>query len=410
MSNEAKSGPTAAPDSKSLDQQAASDELAQTAPPQSRAGKPNRRQGAPAWAVIGIFVLLSVAGLAYAQVFLTPVILAFLLSLVFSPVRRLLERIGTPPGIAAGMIVMTLVGGLLLTGLMLITPLTNWVENAPEIGARLEQRMLEIRNGFGGGSEGKSVSEVVQEVEDAATPESNGDVQEVVVRDQSYVGMLATTAPSAFVQTILVLVLLFFILASGDMFYEKLVHTMPTFRDKRRAITIAHDVERKLSQYLMTISIINGGLGIAVGLAMWAFGMPNPFLFGLVAALFNYVPYIGAIGGSLLALVVGLLTFSGAWAAIMPAATYYLLTAIEGQFITPYFVGRHLKLNTVVVFISVTFWAWLWSVVGMLVAVPLLVTLRTFCEHIPSLEPYGDFLSARGAEVDPDDGGADDSK
>lgn len=357
----------------------------------------------PKWAVIGIFVLLSIAGLAYARVFLTPVILSFLLALVFSPVRRGLERIRIPAGVAAGMIVLSLVATLLLTLFMLAGPVSEWVSDAPQIGEKLEKRVLEIRARMGSSSDQKSVEEVVQQIEQAATPRSDDEVQEVVIREQSYMGLLATTAPSIVVQTVLVLVLVFFLLASGDMFYEKLVHVMPTFRDKRRAITIAHDIERKLSQYLLTISIINVGLGIAIGLTMWALGMPNPFLFGLIATLFNYVPYIGAIAGSAIALIVGLIVFDGVWAAILPAAVYYLLTGIEGQFVTPYFVGRNLNLNTVVVFIAVTFWAWLWSVVGMLVAVPLLVTLRTFCEHIPQLAPYGDFLSARGAEAESDE-------
>lgn len=380
-----------------------------TAPDESHDAMPEsdfstgQQDRVPKWAVIGIFVLLSIAGLAYARVFLTPVILSFLLALVFSPVRRGLERIRVPAGVAAGMIVLSLIATLFLTLFMLAGPVSQWIADAPEIGAKLEKRVLEIRARMGSSSDQKSVEEIVQRIEQAATPSSDEDVQEVVIREQSYMGMLATTAPSIVIQTVLVLVLVFFILASGDMFYEKLVHVMPTFRDKRRAITIAHDIERKLSQYLLTISIINVALGIAIGLSMWALGMPNPFLFGLIGTLFNYVPYIGAIAGSAIALVVGLIVFDGVWAAILPAAVYYLLTGIEGQFVTPYFVGRNLKLNTVVVFIAVTFWAWLWSVVGMLVAVPLLVTLRTFCEHIPQLEPYGDFLSARGAEAESDE-------
>ncbi len=225
-------------------------------------------------------------------------------------------------------------------------------------------------------------------------------MQEVVVQEKGYLGLIASTAPSVLIQIVMVMVLLFFVLASEDMFYEKIVHVMPTFRDKRKAMKIARDIERKLSRYLLTISIINALLGVAVGLTMWACGMPNPLLFAMIGCLFNYVPYIGAIAGSMIALLVGLLTFGGVAAAIVPAIAYYLLTAIEGQFVTPYFVGRYLKLNTVVVFIAVAFWAWSWSVVGMLVAVPLLVTIRTFCEHIPRLEPFGDFLSARGAEVE----------
>jgi predicted PurR-regulated permease PerM len=199
------------------------------------------------------------------------------------------------------------------------------------------------------------------------------------------------------------LILMFFLLSSGDMFYEKLVHVMPTFSDKRRAVRIVYDIERKLSRYLFTITVINAALGASIGLAMWWFGMPNPVLFGIIGFLLNFVPYLGAIVGVTVAMVVGFVTLDEAQQALIAGGVYFALTSIEGQFVTPYFVGRSLRLNTVVVFLSVTLFAWLWSVVGMLVATPLLVTVRAFCDHIPALEGFGHFLSARGAETEEED-------
>jgi predicted PurR-regulated permease PerM len=128
--------------------------------------------------------------------------------------------------------------------------------------------------------------------------------------------------------------------------------------------------------------------------------MPNPVLFWIVGFFLNFIPYLGAIIGVTVATVVGFVSLDLAQQALLVGAVYFALTSIEGQFITPYFVGRSLRLNTVVVFLSVTLFAWLWSVVGMLVATPLLVTVRTFCEHIPALEGLGHFLSARGAETE----------
>ena len=383
------------------------DAAAGTGDPRPDDPGPPSSGGAPKWAVVGIFLLLLVGGLAYARTFLTPVILGFLLALVFSPVRRLLSRSRIPDGAAAAVIVLGIVGVLVLLGVLLSGPVSGWIDDAPRIGERLAERVSKIRASFGGDEDAPSVGEVVQQVEDAAVAAGgDDDVQEVVIQEQSSLGRLATSAPDVLIQTVMVLVLLFFILASGDMFYEKIVHVMPTFRDKRRAMRIAHDIERKLSQYLLTITVINALLGAAIGAAMWAFGMPNPLLFALLGWLLNYVPYIGALGGVAVTVAAGLLTFETTGAALAPAAVYYLLTAIEGQFVTPYFVGRNLRLNTVVVFIAVAFWAWLWSVVGMLVAVPLLVTVRTFCEHVPELEPLGDFLSARGAEVEDEEANA----
>lgn len=224
-------------------------------------------------------------------------------------------------------------------------------------------------------------------------------MQRVVVEGPGVATSLVGSAPGVVAQALFTLVLLFFLLASGDMFYEKIVQVMPSFRDKRRAVLIARDIERKLSHYLFTITAINAGLGLAVGIALWQLGMPNPALFGVVAFLLNYIPYIGALAGVLLTAGVGLVSLPDASDAFVAAGVFLALTSIEGQFITPVFVGRNLQLNTVVVFLSVTFWAWVWSVVGMLVATPLLVAVKVFCEHIPALEPVGLFLSARGAEL-----------
>lgn len=363
----------------------------------------------PSWAAIGIFVLLLVAGLAYARAFLTPVLLAFLLALVFSPVRRTLCRLGLRDGFSATVIVGALTAALLTVGYLLATPVVGWMSRAPEIGQRLETRVHEIRTTLTSGAGEASLDEVVEGVKEAAAPGSD-DERTVVVEGAGLTERLLALAPAAGVQTVLVLVLLLFVLASGDMFYEKIVHAIPRFRDKRRAVRAVHDIERTLSRYLLTITAINAGLGVAIGLAMWAFGMPDPLLFGVIGWLFNYVPYVGAIGGSALAVAVGLLTFDEISAALLPGLVYYALTAIEGQFITPYFVGRNLKLNTVVVFMTIAFWAWLWSVVGMLIAVPVLVTIRTICEAVPSLRPLADFLAARGAERETDGSGDADER
>jgi predicted PurR-regulated permease PerM len=352
---------------------------------------------APRWAVVGIFLLLAIQGIAYARAFLMPVVLAMLLALVFSPLRRALERIGLSSGLSALMIVGTLLGALLLGLFSLSGPVSEWVDNAPTIGWRLEQRLQELRGAAEGALE--AAEQVDRLTGGAAEPATAGeDVERVVVDEPGGAVDAALAAPAALAQVLFTLILLFFLLSSGDMFYEKIVHVMPTFGDKRRALQIAYDIERKLSRYFFTITLINAGLGVAIGIAMWLLGMPNPVLFGLAGFLLNYIPYVGAVLGTALAVAVGMISMPSLQMAFVPGVVFFLLTSIEGQFVTPYFVGRSLQLNTVVVFLSVTLWAWLWSVVGMLVATPLLVTIRTLCEHIPALEPLGDFLSGRGAE------------
>ncbi len=358
---------------------------------------------APRWALIGIFLLLLIAGLAYARAFLMPVALAFMLTLVFSPMRRFLERAGVASSLAALLIVGTLVAALGAGALMLSGPASDWIQSAPEIGRELNFKLRELRDAAEG------VRQAAEQVDKIAAGgnETPATDPEVVVRQPGVTTALAASAPAVAAQVLLTLVLLFFTLASGDMIYEKIVYVLPTFRDKRLAMRIAHDIERRVSRYLFTITVINAWLGIAIGIAMWWLGMPEPALFGVVAFVLNFIPYVGAILGIALATVIALVSLPNAAQSLAAGGAYLALTSIEGQLITPYWVGRSLQLNTVVVFLSVTLWAWLWSVVGMIVATPLLVSFRVLCEHIPALHGVGHFLSARGAEQDERNGAAE---
>jgi len=181
-------------------------------------------------------------------------------------------------------------------------------------------------------------------------------------------------------------------LASGDLLYLKIVQSFATMAQKRRAYAALRQIEDSLGSYLGTITIINAGLGLAIGLAMWGWGMPAPAMFGVAAFLLNFIPYIGLILGMVMATAIALVTMDGFLAPILVGATYAGLSSIEGQLITPYSVSRRLEMNTVVVFITVALWAWLWSVPGMIVAVPMLVVFRVLCDHIPGLERLGNFL------------------
>jgi predicted PurR-regulated permease PerM len=303
-----------------------------------------------------------------------------------------LERMGLAPGFAALFIVGTLLAGIAVGVVSLAVPVSNWVERAPTINRELQEKFGEFR----GMTEG--MQEAADQIGELAGGGDDPEVQRVKVEQEGNALAIAMSLPGVLAQAVFTLLLLFFLLASGEMIYEKIVYNLPTFRDKRRAIRIAHDIERKLSRYLFTITLINAGLGLAVFFAMWWFGMPSAALFGIGAFMLNFIPYLGAIMGVTASFLVGAVTFDTLGEAGAAALVYFALTSVEGQLVTPYFVGRSLRLNTVVVFLSVTLFAWLWSVVGMLVATPLLVTVRTFCEQIPSLQGLGHFLSARGAE------------
>ncbi|MCX7645191.1 MAG: AI-2E family transporter [Rhodobacteraceae bacterium] len=338
--------------------------------------------------VIGLFLLAAVASLVLARTFLMPVILAFLLSLTFSPVRRALGRAGMPAWAVATLVTLGLVGGILAALLALSGPVRSYVADAPAILREVEWKLRDVSSAL------ESVSKASAEVERVTAGPGPAEPQ-VSIREPGAIERAAWNTPFAVAQFVLTLTLLFFLIASGDLFYEKLVQASPTFRDKRRAIGIAYDIERKISRYFLTIATINAGLGVSIGVTLWLLGMPNPAVFGAMAFLFNFVPYLGAILGTAITLAIGLVTYDHAGPAALAAAAYLTLTTIEGQLVTPYAVGRSLKLNPVVVFVAVAFWGWAWSVIGMIIAVPVLIALRAFCEHVPALAGLGIFLSGR---------------
>lgn len=352
-------------------------------------GPPARSQH---WATTGLFIIAAGVVLVLARSFLMPLILAFLLSLTFSPVRRWCCRRGVPDGISAAVIVLGLLALCAAAVVGLAGPIQTYAKDAPSIMRDVEVKL-------------RGISDLVEQVSEATDQvgelTGSGDQPEQVAVEAgpNLLTQVALTVPFIMAQLLLTMVMLFFLIASGDMFYEKIVAVNPTFRDKRRAIGIVYDIERKISRYFLTITTINAGLGVAVGLALWFLGMPNPVLFGAMAFALNFIPFVGAIGGVLVTLAIGIVTFDTIGMAALGAGVYLALTSIEGQFITPYAVGRSLKLNPVAVFVAVAFWGWAWSVVGMFIAVPVLIVVRAFSEKVDSLNGLGLFLSGRGDDA-----------
>jgi predicted PurR-regulated permease PerM len=178
------------------------------------------------------------------------------------------------------------------------------------------------------------------------------------------------------------------------MFYEKIVQSFTRLSEKKRALRIVYDVEREVSRYLLTVAIINAGLGAVVGLGLWALGLPNAAVWGVATAAFNFLPYIGALVTVVLVACISLVSFDTLSYAILPPLFVIGCNVVESQFVTPVVVGRRLEINAVAIFIAVAFWSWLWGFVGALIAVPLLVIFKVFCDHFESWKNVGNFLSA----------------
>lgn len=340
------------------------------------------------WAVIGIFMILAFAAIAAGRDFLMPVTLAGLLFFVFTPLRRLARRRGVPDALTATAVTLGLVITVALIAFGASGPISQAAHNLPSISSRLEQKFEEVR---------ASIEDLQRAAEKIDEVQSGGEAETPTItveqETDSTLESLVKFTPSIAGQVVFTLFLLFFMLASGDLLYLKIVQSFDSMAEKRSAYLALRQIEDSLGNYLGAITIINAGLGLAVGLAMFAWGMPGPLLFGLGAFVLNFIPYLGAIAGVAISGLVALVVMPGIFWPMMVAGSYLLLTSLEGQVITPYFVSRRLQMNTVVVFLAVALWAWLWSVIGMIIAVPVLVVLRVLAEYVPGWEKFGNFLA-----------------
>jgi predicted PurR-regulated permease PerM len=225
----------------------------------------------------------------------------------------------------------------------------------------------------------------------ASLPETQR-IQEIEVKTNSLGGLLVHWTTEFLLGLVSSMILLYFFLASGNLFLEKLVKVLPRFSDKRRAVEIVRGIEGNISSYLLTVTGINAGLAIVVSLSMYLYGMPNPLLWGAMAGILNFIPYVGSVIGLGAMTLAAAFNFDDLSMVALVSGTYFFLTALEGNFITPYLLGRKLTLNPVVILISVLFWGWLWGLIGALLAVPIVASCKIICDQIEPLNSIGEFL------------------
>jgi predicted PurR-regulated permease PerM len=309
------------------------------------------------------------------------------------PAVRALRRLRLPRALAAALVTVALaasLGGLIAA---IYDPAVQWIEKAPSTLAEVERKLRGIKKSVEG------MAKVAEKVEQLATPAASTSSAKPAPppapAQPSLLHKTFSTTLAVLVTVGTMLVLLFFLLATGDILLQKTVHAMPTRADKKRVVEIVRAIESQMARYFGTVTLINAGLGIATGIAMYWLGMPNPALWGAMAFAFNYFPYLGAAASLAVLTVVAALSFDELSQVLAVPAVFFTFTIVEGQFLSPLIIGRHLILNPVVILLSMLFWAWLWGVVGALLAVPILVGIRIFCEHNERLKPLGEWLGGR---------------
>lgn len=333
--------------------------------------------------VNGLLFLALVFSLYAGRAFLVPVTAAILMNFLLTPAVRVLGRIGIPQGLAALIVMMGLLGVLGFGAYRVSGPAQEWLTSAPQTVAEARDKLETFIRSV------EQVREVVDDLGDGGTPTRS---EPVTVQGSPLSDRLLAPLRARLVGGVAALFLLFFLLASGDRFLRKLTSVLNTFQDRRRLVEISRRIEADLSRYLLTTTAINIGLGVAVGLAMWWLQVPNPLLWGVLAAFLNYIPYLGGLVGVALIFLVSLVTFDTLGAAIAPPLAYLALNTLEAYMLTPAVMGQRFSLNPVMVFVSVFFWSWLWGVAGALMAVPLLTMIGIVCNRVDMLSPVARIL------------------
>ena len=265
----------------------------------------------------------------------------------------------------------------------------TWIGQAPQSLHRIEGRLRDLKKPV------QTVSKATEQVEKIAKVSGGQDsTPKVQVTTESLGARVLSKTTDLVSSAVVMFILLYFLLASGDLFLHKLVKVTPSLEDKKRAVEIARQIETEVSTYLATITLINIVLGLTVWGALALIGVPNPLLWGVLATFANYIPYLGPIVMVSVLTMVGLLTFPDIPHALLPPGAFLVLHGLETFLITPMILGRRLTLNPVMIFLGLTFWGWMWGIAGAILAVPIMVVFKIFCDHIESLAPVGELLGS----------------
>ena len=333
----------------------------------------------------GLFLLGMLAACYVAAEIVLPIVLAFVLSLVLHPAMRALERVHLPRGIAAMLIILVLFGTLGGLGAALSGPAASWAQELPAGIPKLQERLSFLSRPIA----------AFQKFADQAQGLAQGDQPKAVpvaVQGSALSDRLLTGTRSlagGLLETVLVL---FFLLVSGDTFLRRLVEILPRFKNKRQAVDISQQIERDVSAYLFTITIMNLAVGVATGAVMALCGMSDPVLWGTVAFLLNYIPVLGPMTGVVVFLLAGLLSINSLWLAFLPAGLYLLIHLVEGETVTPMLLARRFTINPVLVILSLVFWYWMWGVPGAILSTPMLAITKIICDRIRPLMAFGHFM------------------
>ncbi len=329
--------------------------------------------------------------LYFGREFFVPVVIALLFSILFRPAVRWLERHQVRSSVGASAVVVVAIVAAGAAGFGLSLPMRSWAAKVPQSVAAAQSKLSRL------GRPVEQLNKAAAQFENPGqnprqNPSGGTAAPEPSAKAPMRIERVLGTTTSLVAAVVEVVLLLWLLLASGDLFYEKLLKLLPVPADKRAASKVASDTEAAVAGYLVATALINLGQGIAVGLAMWLIGMPEPVLWAVLTFGLEFIPYLGgAIMIGLLA-IVAFTTFDGLGRILAAPGSYLAITTVQNNLVSPLVYGKRLRLNPVAVFLGVLFWWSLWGVPGAFLAVPIIATAKVLGDHLPRLRPLGEFL------------------
>ena len=339
----------------------------------------------------GLLILAGLYTLYLARAFILPIVIALVLALALHPGIRFLQRFRIPKQLGAALILLATLTAIGFSITQIYEPAMNWLAKAPGSLGEVQYRMREWIRPV------QEVTEAAEEVQKIAEPTSSSKNQQVEIKKPSVKNVLLQGTQNLVGYTVVIVFLLYFLLASGDTLLMNWIDTLFKPLNSKISASIVRETEYAISKYLLTITIINLGLGLMMGCAMSLLGMPSPFLWGAMATVFNYIPYVGAVAGMIVVGIVAILSLEPASKALMVPLIYILINGLEGLMITPMILGRRFALNPVVIFVWLIFMGWIWGIPGALLAVPILTIMKIVCDYSTTLKAVGRIIGRQEA-------------
>jgi predicted PurR-regulated permease PerM len=341
----------------------------------------------------GLVLALPFALRAGAEFFL-PVTAALVIAIALVPLLEWFERRRVPSGLAALICVLLFIAIANIAVASIVLPATEWVRLLPERIPRIRETLEPLLDVYA--SLERFIDDIVGEF-GSDTPRSRTVTVEA---PNSMLDLIATSAPHAAIQLFFGLLVIFFFLAGWTRMRKQTITTRTSFDGAMTTARVIQQVVDATSTYLGTITLVNVSMGASVALILWLLGMPTPLMWGGIIAVLNYIPYLGPIASVLLLALGGLMAFVDPWYALLPALTFAGIHIVEANIITPALVGRRLTINPLLILVALSFWAWVWGTTGALLAVPLLIIMKTVLDAAGRPDVAG-FLFEEGTLTGP---------